>query len=309
MENYENFVNDLQKNIYETLGIPISDMRFIKKGEPGASEGDRLMVTVEKHKCSAEVCGIHIQEVFDTYQSGMPMEKLVNQLSEHFSEIRSMNIYEAQQNMTDYEKIKSKLFIRLLNTDKCEVKLNNAIHKQIGDIALALYLKISDIGSNTVSTIIKRDIFNHWGKDEDEVFNEALLNTYFISPPRTFLWEKLLVNPNYNGENFMDIANPCELNKNSMGNCLSTTTRTNGAVAIFLPGVADRIAYLLGSDFYAVFTSIHEVMIHSTLTSCVEELSTVLKDTIEDSTPKEDFLTYKIYKYSRKTQKFTYVTQ
>ena len=48
-----------------------------------------------------------------------------------------------------------------------------------------------------------------------------------------------------------------------MGNCLSTSRKTNGAVAVFLPGVAERLAYLLDSDFYMVFTSIHEVMIHN----------------------------------------------
>lgn len=48
-----------------------------------------------------------------------------------------------------------------------------------------------------------------------------------------------------------------------MGNCLSTSKKTNGAVAVFLPGVAERLAALLESDFYMVFTSIHEVMIHN----------------------------------------------
>lgn len=36
MENYENFINELKKNIFETVGIPMTDMSFAKKGEPGA---------------------------------------------------------------------------------------------------------------------------------------------------------------------------------------------------------------------------------------------------------------------------------
>ena len=59
------------------------------------------------------------------------------------------------------------------------------------------------------------------------------MNTYFISPPRIFLWEKLIGNPEYNGECFMDLNQEFELRRENVGNCLSTVRRTNGAVAVF----------------------------------------------------------------------------
>ena len=93
-----------------------------------------------------------------------------------------------------------------------------------------------------------------------------------------------------------------------MGNCLSTSRKTNGAVAVFLPGVAERLAYLLDSDFYMVFTSIHEVMIHNDHCVDPDDLENVLEDTIKEATPKEDYLTSRIYQYCRETHKFICVT-
>lgn len=61
----------------------------------------------------------------------------------------------------------------------------------------------------------------------------------------------------------MDIVSEHSLLKTAIGNCLSTSRKINGAVAVFLPGVAERIYDLLNSDFYIVFTSIHEAMIHN----------------------------------------------
>ncbi|MEI3413498.1 MAG: DUF5688 family protein [Blautia sp.] len=84
-----------------------------------------------------------------------------------------------------------------------------------------------------------------------------------MSPPRIFMWEKLFYNPDYDGENFMSPDHELVMEKNSIGICLSTARRTNGAIAIFLPGVARRLAELLEGDYFIVFTSIHEVMIHS----------------------------------------------
>ena len=73
-----------------------------------------------------------------------------------------------------------------------------------------------------------------------------------------------------------------KLQKDAMGNCLSTSRKTNGAVAVFLPGVAERLAYLLDSDFYMVFTSIHEVMIHNDHCVDPDDLENVLEDTIKE---------------------------
>lgn len=309
MESCEDFINELQKNIFEATGIPITDMHFAKKGTPKAIKGDRLLITVEKHSDSAEIFGIHIREVFEAYQSGISMSDIMKKLSAEISDMKSMNIYENSISLRDYEKIKSKLFIRLVNADAYSEKLSDSIYKQVGDIALALYFKVTDTNENAVSTIIHREVFDCWHLDEDEVFNAALLNTYFMSPPRIYLFEKLIANLNYGGENFMDINRPHVLNTDPHGNCLSTTIRTNGAVAVFLPGVADRIAELMNSDFYAVFTSVHEVMIHCTHTVSVDKLESIMADTIESCTSPADVLTHKIYTYSRDTKQFICVSK
>lgn len=151
-------------------------------------------------------------------------------------------------------------------------------------------------------------MLEQWKKDSDEVFKEALLNTYFMSPPRIYRWEQMIFNPEYEGESFMNVGDNSKLTKEAMGNCLSTTKKTNGAVAVFLPGVAQRLAYLLDSDFYMVFTSVHEVMIHNDRNVEPADLQCVLADTIKEATPKEDYLTSRIYQYNRESHKFICVT-
>ena len=103
----------------------------------------------------------------------------------------------------------------------------------------------------------------------------------------------------------MDLNHEFYLTRDSIGSCLSTARRTNGAVAIFLPGVAKRLADLMDADFYMVFTSIHEVMIHNEKSADPEELKKVLEDTVNETTPPEDFLTYQIYHYDLETGSFS----
>ena len=89
---------------------------------------------------------------------------------------------------------KDDLFIRLLNVGKNREELNDAIFRTIGDIALVLYARMGELDGCSTSVKIKRHIFEKWNKDEQMTFNDALLNTYFISPPRIYCWEKLICN-------------------------------------------------------------------------------------------------------------------
>lgn len=103
----------------------------------------------------------------------------------------------------------------------------------------------------------------------------------------------------------MNILSDYPIRKDAVGNCLSTVRRTNGAVAVFLPGVAERLSCLLQGNFYLVFTSVHEVMIHGEKTVDPEDLKHVLADTVRETTPEEDFLTLNIYYYDRDSGVFS----
>ena len=307
-KDYETFVEKLEIGIYEATGIPRENISFEKEGGRFAPVGDRLLVKFAEHDDAWEVCGLYTQELFKSYQNGSPFEEIIKEITDDLNRIKKADIYEKTRVIRDYEKTKPRLFIRLLNADKYSADLQDAVYKTLGDIALVLYMKVTEYEGCVTSTKIRQGMLEQWGKECDEVFQEAILNTYFMSPPRIYRWEQMIFNPEYEGESFMNLGDKCELKKDAMGNCLSTTKKTNGAVAVFLPGVAEQLAYMLDSDFYMVFTSVHEVMIHNDKFVEPEDLQCVLRDTIREATPKEDYLTSRIYQYNRETHKFICVT-
>ena len=304
---YEKFISRLSGLICAAAGIKESDVIFEKKGGKYSQDGDRLLIRIGEHEKSWEVCALYAEELFSQYHGGMGMEEIVRRVVSDLKNIKKAGIYERLQTMDEYEKIKESLFIRLLNYEKNKERLTHAVYRKLGDIALVLYFKVAEEAGSITSAKINILQLQEWNKDKDEVFEAALLNTYFMTPPRVYHWEQLLMNPDYPGDNFMDLAGSHELKKNEMGNCLSTSAKTNGAVAVFLPGVAARLAQLLDSDFYMVFTSIHEVMIHNDQVVEPEDLEHVLADTIQEATPEEDYLSSKIYHYSRETEQFVCV--
>lgn len=301
-KNYELFIEQLTNGIHNITDIPLENIKFTNK------EGYRLNITFAEHDDAYEVCSVHVDELYTAYQDGAKLNAIINYISNDVLHAKNNNIYDKTKTLIDYDTAKSRLFVRLLNCDRNSDILKNVVHKTLGDIALTV-CAIVDNRENLISTKILKSMVEKWIKTETDIFNEAIENTYRATPPRIYKWEGILCNESYAGESFMNDEDICDLDKSFSGNILSTTRKMNGAVAVFLPGVAERIAELLDSDFYMVFTSIHEVMIHSTGSGVdPKDLKLVLRDTLREVTPSSDYLTEKIYKYNRRTHKFECVT-
>ena len=303
---YESFVETLRINLLEATGYDENMICYKRKEEYPPTPGDRLLLKRQQSEEIMEVCALYVEELYEEYRKGWSMEDIVQEVLERLDVIAKSECFRRSRNLENYEKIKDDLFVRLLNIEKNQMELQDCIYRTIGDIALVLYARMGELNGSSASVKIKRHMLEKWNQDPQQVFEEALLNTYFISPPRIYCWEKLIFDPDYAGENFMNLLCDYKIKKDALGNCLSTTVRTNGAIAIFHPGVAERIGQLMGCGFYMVFTSIHEVMIHSEKSAIPEDLKHVLEDTIRETTPPEDFLTYQVYHYDLETGSFSF---
>lgn len=309
MMKYEMFVEELKNRISVAINVPIENIEFSKDEDRFSPEGDRLLVKYAEHEGAYEICGLRTKELFRELLNGTSFDTILDDVIGDIKQLQRQNSYEKTKKIWNYETAKDSLFIRLLNYDDNSKELNNAIYKKIGDIAQVLYMKVSKNNGNIMSTKILKSVVEKWKENgltlsEDNIFEEALKNTERMSPPRIYRWEQMILDPEYDGEEFMSPDTENAISKDFMGNCLSTPEKTNGAVAIFYPDVVERFANVLDSDLYLVFTSVHEVMVHRADEVDAVELSIILQDTLEEATPRKGFLTKKIYKYEKDTHKF-----
>lgn len=306
MDNrYESFVETFRQKLIDATGYGEDRIFYKSREEYPPTSGDRLFVKQFEANGVTEVCALYVGDLYEEYRRGLGMDMIVKDVVKRLQGISRTDIIEKAKIISDYDKIKNYLFIRLINKNKYEADLMDSVYRTIGDIAMVLYVRMGEIEGYTSSMKVKQHMLEKWDMDRDEVFEAALLNTYFISPPRIYCWEKMLFDTHYEGENFMNLLSDYPIRRGAVGNCLSTVKRTNGAVAVFLPGVASRLADLMQGNLYLVFTSIHEVMIHNEKTADPEDLRHVLIDTIKETTPEEDVLTFHIYHYDRATRIFS----
>ena len=151
-------------------------------------EGDRLFVECNVSPEGKEVCGIHAEEVYEDYLDGVSVDKIGDTVTEEIKKLSKAGFFEKTKNVNNYSKVKGDLFIRLLNKKKHEKALENAVYKEVDGIACVLYMKVGQQDGRISSMKIHKASLADWGMDEDEAYENALANTYFLTPPRIYKW-------------------------------------------------------------------------------------------------------------------------
>lgn len=298
MMEYREFVEELMAEVKEETGLKTE---FHESDEKMPQ--DSIWVYMSEDNGSSNIVRLFTAESYNQWiQRKTTFSALIRDIKKSVKNFDDMCVPDKLKKLKDYEQVKENLFIRLINFEKNKTELENSFYKRNGDIALTLYMKIFDEDGMLTSLKVPLQCVERWDLENEDVFMAALKNTASMMPPKVYDMMKMLLNPEYDGE---DIDAPDYIPfQDEMGNCLSTGQKTNGAVAIFYPGIARLFCDKINTDeLYLVFTSIHEVMVHNARMIEPEDLASVLDDTIKESTPEDDVLTKHIYYYNAETDR------
>ena len=268
-------------------------------GHPGAKGlvGDYLVLLIPQGKNRSGVARFEVRTLYDAYR-----EKGWEQVYE----IVDTRVREAEdldtphlEDMPNYDAVRHRLILCLRNRANFKVRYGNFVFQRMDDMAIMLYFIVRDMGSDRIITPVPRRIFEGWGVEEDRALSEALENTMRLSPPRMYKGIFDCMTQDRSLGDFMNPMKPLDtLPAPPMSATITAIPNTDGAVAMFYPGVMERISAMAGGDYYIVFTAKDEAHIHLPGTTTVPTLRSVLRET--NLQFPADMLTSNIYFYDSK---------
>lgn len=203
-----------------------------------------------------------------------------------------------------YEEISDRLIVRPVHYFSKRRELTDAIYWRYGDIALVLHAIICLDRGSYITSVMQHAYLETWKVPDGQVLANALLNSCIKMPPRLFhandmrskyaYWEGVFM-PGEQGRR-IDI-NRRDEKEGIHGYRLTTNRRYYGAVALFYPGVQERIAELLGGDYFVGFTSVHEAVIHPAHCKQLNEIKAAIQH-INAIFDERDMLSSRVYRYS-----------
>ena len=261
---YLEFVEVLRKQLLNALHLQEQQIFFKKKA---IDNKDRLFVEAFENSSGKQLCGIDVKDLYERCMEGSSMESISYSVQDEIEKLKTVGMLEGELTPDSYQKIRKYLFVKPLNKKAHSLELEDAVHKDVGDIACVVYMMLSNT-NEYFCVKIKNQHLKQWKMTKEAVMEEALKNTCQMTPPFIYTNGK-----NKSGGSFMDNG-AFRLSKSDkvMGVQLCTNAKENGAVSVFFPGVLQRLAQLMESDLYILFTSRNESSIYSVNESNLEDI-------------------------------------
>ncbi len=197
---------------------------------------------------------IYLEPLYDAFLNGASFLEIMERIDA--ARQNSKGTHFDLDYFMDFDKVRNRLYIKLVNYKKNKEFLLQCPHRKFADLAVLYYCKVKDKPSEGI-VVIKTEHVNAWNVTEEELYNAAMNNAlrendYTIIPLLDVIKGRM-------GLEFMPDERTAELESACKNlKILTNKDKTYGASVIMNPGLLQKIAREFNKNMYILPSSIHE---------------------------------------------------
>lgn len=243
----------------------------------------------------------YMEPYYKEYQSGYEFDEVMEHLEMQVR--RSMEDRKEILEQVDLlRESKDKICFDLIHTKQNQELLEGIPHRDFMNMSVVYRVMLSANEEGMASVLITNQLAEHYGLNEQELYDLAYENTKKILEPEVRSMAEAIAD--ITGVEEGSLNELLDLNPfYVVSNCF----HQRGAINVMYPEVIGAIAEKVGSDLYLLPSSTHEMFASSTERIKYEELVEMLHE-VNPTLDVEDRLSNDIYKYDRAAQSFEQVT-
>ena len=289
--NYQQFIEEVERRVKEKIKGNETITVYIHTAVKNNGK-ERKGITVSEKGIHISPT-IYLEEYFQQFQEGKPIEKIVEKILQLYEEVKCSHPCE-ESLLQNYEELKGKFACKLIHRGKNEKLLNDIPYVPWMDLAIVVFvlLEVSPYGTATV--LVRKEHLEIWGLTEAQLFDEAKKNTPILLPYQSCPMRKLL------REICPYAVDEGEEEEESLY-VLSNKLRSFGAASMLYEGILEKVGQKLGENYYILPSSIHEVIVVPESKSPVkQDLEEMVREINETQVEEEEVLSDRVYYFSRK---------
>lgn len=267
----------------ESFLLPDLEMTDLRRRRRGGRMKDAFHITKEGEPFGRIV---YTEDLYQQYLQGSEPEEIAGSVAEMCRE----GMPEGITDIFDYEKMKNRLTLRLVNFEKNREMLEDVIYRRFLDLALTCRMICPADESVLRTAVVTHSLLDHWGVSEEEVLSQAVNCTRrrepaVLRPLRDILTELAPeTSENPPGESDLYV--------------LTTRTGISGACAVITSACVEILAERLERDILILPSSVHEMLLLPDSGKWeTEALQKIVSDINRNVVSEEDYLSDHIYRY------------
>lgn len=237
---------------------------------------------------------IYMENYYNDYQNGTD----ICEIAKRIVLLYRANDLAAKLDMSffdDFERVKERLFIKLINKDKNIDFLKEVPYEDFLDLAIVAYVRINDrkIGNGII--MVRNEHLALWKTDAATVLDTARKNTHDCD--------------GYNLKHILDVLSamgtypPPGVDDKDFPMYVATNRKMiNGAAVLTMKDKLREFANIIGSDYYVIPSSVHELILVKKSDGAVYDIDRIIREVNSTQLGPDDVLSDHAYMYSLKDE-------
>lgn len=249
---------------------------------------------------------IYINQLFEEYRDGRDVQEIAGEIEKVYQLERKPDLQDFHvEDLVDFEKIRNKISLKLVNAGKNKNRLKSMPHRMFLDLAVVYEACVVNLTGAVGTVVVTNDMMKSWGVKEELLYELALHNTLnrdrgMVKPLESLMQEWVggdvkTDEKNHTYKDF-DISIAEEIQETALY-VATNQSKTNGASIMLFPNFLDTVGMLLG-DYFVLPSSIHEILLLPTDGAMESsELLKIVHEVNASVVAAEEVLSENVYRY------------
>ncbi len=298
----DEFISRVKEELMEMIpeevreGLEIQDTMVLK-----SNDQKHHGLTFKREESDAAPT-IYLDDAYARFTNGEELHSLTAELKDAY--LQTLSMPEPQKIDFDYDKIKDKLTVRLLEIKRNRDFLATTPYMTVGHgLAMVCDIKMQDGDDGSWRATVTQSMLEGQNYDKRELFMAAMDNAQLIDPPILVDMGQALFT--HEGENLLKRSDPLPPEDVSNMYVLSNTGGMLGSAVLFYPDTREHVAEILGEGYCVLPSSQHEVLIIPDSAGVDRgQLAEMVKQANQSVVEPKDVLTDNVFHYDRDEKKF-----
>ena len=289
--NYQEFLSEIQNNLRAQIAPEVQLIIQSMPRNNGVSYDGLILLSPG---CNISPT-IYLTPYYHRYLDGVNMEDICTDILMTYRNHLPQENFDTTR-FTSFEKVRSRLVMRLVNYERNRNQLSDVPHVRFCDLAIIFYCLLHADTDNQANILVHNSHLNLWGIDKDTLYMLARENTPALLPPE--------ITPMHTILERLHCPDPDLFSESIPMYVISNCYRTNGAGVILYDQFLQQISDRFESNLILLPSSIHEMIILPVeYNSELREFTYMVREVNDTQLTDDEVLSDHAYYYDRAKQK------
>ena len=303
MENINEFMEQAKIEILSYLPedvkkeLTIEDARVVKMND------QVLYGLTMKRSAEESAPAIYMNDLYRRFNEGEPFSMLMSEAALEYLNAVSVAPPEITTIDLTFDKIKDDLTLKLVEIRRNHEYLSEVPYVKAGNgFAIVCDIKIEDGDSGQYRTTVTRNLMNEMNYDMQELFSTAIESAQLKDPAVMNSVRSQLL---YSDEpNLLRGQDPIREEEKDNMYVITNPDCLYEAIALYYPGIQEKIAEKLGENYYVIPSSVNEVLaVPESKAPELQEIAAMVYEANENLLDPKDVLSNNIFYFDKDTKR------